>query len=333
MKNHFLLILLFLYSIIGGSQTYERYCKTQYDDVVYDAFQISNEEAVFVLNYGEYPDNYSSLLYKMDINTGNIIDSVVLFNDTNFTYQGISKILLTDSNLLTIFGICENIATNDKQIFIAKYDISLEHIMDTIVGDNEVDEWFFDVIYSSDGLFVLSGMEETGVLLLEERSILGELIRKETFTEGGTFASTLYEDFVNNKYHLFRYWDTYHSFYIINKGDLSVDTILEYPIGLLPTNAVKGTGSDYYYVAGRKLVLGEPEKDNLSYIKVNLDGDIINVWEFFTDSLEYYTLNSFAVNGDYIFIAGAAPCTWSAPLEFYPEQRWISSTSLIWKGT
>ncbi|MCD4664607.1 MAG: hypothetical protein K8R68_04985, partial [Bacteroidales bacterium] len=82
----------------------------------------------------------------------------------------------------------------------------------------------------------------------------------------------------------------------------------------------------------RKLVLLQPEIDYLSYIKVDSNGIIIQVWEYLTYSLEYYTYNSFSLSGDYIYFGGAVACTWTGPLEFYPEQRWILMYKLTHSG-
>jgi len=252
-------------------------------------------------------------------------------SDIDYKLTSIAKVFFIGQNTIVVIGHCTNINTGDKQIFFAHYNESLELIADTIVGDVEVDEWFFDVIYSSDDLFVFSGMEESGILSLEERNIFGELIRKETFTEGGILASTLSEIASSNKYHLFRYWDNNHSYYIIDKNDLSVDTIIEYPLGFLPRNTI-GLDTGCYFVAGRKLVLMEPEIDNMSYIKISSNGDIIHEWEYFTDSLEYYTNNCFSINEEYMYFAGTVPVTWDPPIEFYPEQRWILVYKLTHSG-
>lgn len=325
MQKFILLTILFLITVFGITQTFEKYHKTSFDDIVYDAIEINVEEIVFALNYGDYfNSDYNAKLYKINHFSGNYIDSCeIILNNIDYKLIDLGKVFFINQYTLVVIGHCSNINTGDRQIFLAHYNIYLEHIMDTIVGDIENDEWFFDVIYSSDELLVFSGMEETGIISLEERNIFGELVRKKTYTQGGSLASTVYELPIKNKYHLFRYWDTNHSFYIIDKNDLSVDTIVEYPLGFLPRNTIKGLDTSYYYVAGRKLVLMQPEKDNLSYIKVDSNGEIIQVWEYLTDSLEYYTYNSFSLNDDYIFFGGAIPCTWTAPLEFYPEQRWI----------
>ncbi|NOX47688.1 MAG: T9SS type A sorting domain-containing protein [Chlorobi bacterium] len=332
MKKYILLTLIFPYCLTGGSQTYEHYYRTQYDDIVYDALKINNEEVVFALNYGEYPNNYSSLIIKMDMNIGNFVDSVILLNDTGFIYQGVSKIFLTDTNLLTIVGTCKNIVTNDKQIFIANYTDNFDLIMDTIVGDPNLDEIFFDVIFSSDSLLVFSGMREYGTVLLEERTINGILVKSKNYTGLGTLSSTIVEIPQNNNYHLYGYWDNNHSFYVINKNDLSVKTSIEYNGWFLPRNAYRKQNANYYYVFGRKLSIEPVEQDNLFYLKLSNSGEILQEIEISNDSITYYTQNCFGLNENSIYFGGAYPCTWTAPLEFYPEQRWVFLNKLDLDG-
>lgn len=324
------LICIFQFHL-GFSQTFEKYYKTSFDDLISDAIEINNQEIIFALNYGDYVNsNYDTKLIKINQFTGNIVDSCdIIFSNNDYKLSGIGKLFLINQNKLVVIGHCSNNYTSDKQIFISHYNFNLEQVMDTIVGDIDTDESFFDVIVSSDSLLVFAGRYTSTVLMLEERDINGVLIRDTSYTNGGMLASTVAELPNENKYHLYRYWDNDHSFYIIDKEDLTIDTVIEYPQGFLPRNAVNGINSDSYYVAGRKLVLAQSGLDNLSYIKVSSTGEITQLFEYFTDSLEYYTNNCLSINSNYIYYGGSYNVTWTPPLEFYPEQRWI----LLFKTT
>jgi len=324
---------------MGFSQTFEKYYKTQQDETMFDAIQISDEFVIFPVSSGNYINgDYNSRLFKINLFTGEVVDSVdIEFNYPNYISTWLIKIILTKDNEITVIGNCTNSSSDDIQIYLTKYTTNLEYISDTIVGDEEKNERILDIIFSSDSILVFAGRYASTVLMLEERDINGILIRDVSYTNGGMLASTIAELPNENKYHLYRYWDTDHSFYIIDKEDLTIDTVIEYPQGFLPRNAVNGINTDSYYVAGRKLVLAQSGLDNLSYIKVSSTGEITQLFEYFTDSIEYYTNNCFSINNDYIYFGGSYNVTWTPPLEFYPEQRWIllfkisHSGDIIWQ--
>jgi len=296
------------------------------DDIVYGALNSNDEETVFALNYGDYlTSDYNVIVYKINSNTGDYIDSCfIYFNYAAYKLNYVSNIFFIEQEVFILIGQCENINTGDKQIFIVKLNEGLEIIGEFIVGDEVIDEYFFDVIYSTDSLLVFSGKDEMGITI-EERDTEGNLIREKTYSQNGTLASTLIEIPSLNKYHLFRYWDTNHSFNIIDKDSLNVDTVIMYPQRLLPRNAIIGLDSSYYYVAGRELdIYPFTYGDFLAFIKVTNTGQIIdhNTYKI-DDKITYYTSQSFTVNPDAIYFGGSYPCTWDPPLFFYPEQRWI----------
>jgi len=328
--------LILIISINSIAQTFEKHLRTSEDDIVYAALNFSDQEIVFVLNSGNYNNSdYYTKIFIINSQTGIYLDSTAIeFNYPEYKLNSISSIIFINQEKLIIIGQCENINTNDKQIFIAHYTTSLQLIDEFIVGSEEIDEWFFDVIYSSDSLLVFAGMEESGILTLEERDISGNLIRRNTYQPGGTLASTLVEMPFINKYHLYQYWDTNHAFIIINKDSLSIDTVIQYPLGFLPANAILGLDSSYYYVAGRQFdlypyVLG----DFLSFLKVSSNGEIIeqNSYEI-DEEITVYSDQSFAYNSSVIFFGGSYPCTWVPPLYFYPEQRWVLLYKLTHEG-
>ena len=325
MKKLLLLTIIFLITVFGITQTFEKYYKTSLDEIVYDAIEINYEEIIFVLNYGNYLNSdYQAKLFRLNHCSGEFTDSAdIIFNYPDYKFTGSRHIFLLGDSIILIIGNCIHNITEDFQIFVTQYDMNFNYVCDTVAGNLSLNEGIGDIILTSDSILVIAGWENFGDLLLEERKINGEFIRKKTYSEGGLLASTLFDLPSINKYHLYRWADGYHAFNVINKNDLSVDTIIQYPLGFEATNAIKGIDSSYYYVAGRNMTFNPPKKDNLSYIKVNSNGEIIQVWEYLTDSLEYYTYNSFSFNDDYIFFGGAVPCTWIPPLEFYPEQRWI----------
>jgi|WetSurMetagenome_2_1015567.scaffolds.fasta_scaffold88959_2 hypothetical protein len=337
MKKAIVFITLFqLLCGINFTQTFEKFERTLEDDIVYCAVAINSEEVVFALNYGDYnSSDYNAKLFRINSQNGDLVDSCnVEFYFSDYKLNQISDIFLINPNTIIIIGQCENINSNDKQIFIAQYTENLELIYGSIVGDELTDEWYFDVIYSSDSLFVFTGMEQSGILFLEERDIYGTLIRRNTYQPGGTLASTLVEIPFINKYHLFQYWDTNHSFIIIDKDSLSLDTIIQYPLGFLPRNAISGLDSSYYYVAGRQYDLYPGTLgDFLSFLKVSSNGQIIEQNDYEIDEqITYYTTKSFSYNSNAIFFGGTYPCTWDPPMFFYPEQRWILLYKLTHSG-
>jgi hypothetical protein len=336
-SNYFLFtFIFFIFVDCIIAQTFEKHLRTSEDDIVYCAVEINNVETVFVLNSGNYNNSdYFAKIFIINSHSGVYLDSTAIeFNYPEYKLIAFGNIFFTDQEKLVIIGQCENIYTNDKQIFIAHYTTNLELIDEFIVGSEEIDEWFFDVIYSSDSLLVFAGMQESGIVTLEERDISGSLIRRNTYQQGGTLASTIVDLPLINKYHLYQYWDTNHAFIIINKDNLSIDTIIQYPLGFNPRNALLGLDSSYYYVAGRQFdlypyVLG----DFLSFLKVSSNGEIIEQNSYEIDELiTYYTAQSFSYNSNEIFFGGSYPCTWNPPLFFYPEQRWILLYKLTHDG-
>jgi len=321
-------LIITLYVILLNSlqgQTFEIKYSTDADDVVFDATFTDSIHATFILSSGTYASgSYSSKLFKLNIENSMFADSVeVKQTNEEYTYEWISKILITGANELTTIGRCRNNNTNDIQIFISRFTTDLEPIGDTIVGDPNLNENFFDVIFSSDSLLVFTGMRSPGLVWLEERNVKGEFIRNMIYTEQGYLGSTIIEIESLNKYHLYGYWDGDNPYYILNKSDLSVDTIMFYHDRFLPRNAVGSHLDDFYYVGGRHLTI-PVHQDNLFYMKVNKFGEIIQETELFTDSIAYFTQNCIVTAYSDIYIAGAYPCTWQAPpLEFYPEHRWI----------
>ncbi|MBN2173623.1 MAG: T9SS type A sorting domain-containing protein [Bacteroidales bacterium] len=326
------IVLILGAAVYSNSQTFEKIIKTTADDVVYDAVQINDDHVVFAHSYGTYPGAYNSKLYKINLISGKISDSTDVSGNSSYTFDWLSNILITNNDELTIVGGCKNISSGDKQIYIAQYSENLELIRDTIVGDPEQDESAFDVKLSSDNLLLLAGIRQTGTLLLEERELDGALKRSVNYNNGGLLATCIMEIPSKNKYHLFRYWDNLHSYYIIDKYDLSIDTLLEYPVGFLPAIAAEKINSDSYFVAGRKLSIPGPQQDNLSYIEINFDGEIIKEVEYETDSIVYYWQHCFSLYENRIYFGGTYPCTWVPPLEFYPEQRWILTYRLDLEG-
>lgn len=328
------LILLFigiaLNSLFSYTQTYEINITSPEDEVVFDAIQI-DQNILFVLNHGVYDGNYSSSLIYLNSITGEQVNKVEVEQmSSDYMFKGIFKILKINDNEFVVIGNCLKYSTNDIQIFFAKYNLELELILDTIVGNTTTNEQVFDVIYSSDSLIVSVGMQQSGELLLEERDVDGVEVRSVIFEMGGILSTTVMEVPEENTYHLYRYWDTDHSFYILNKEDLSIDSLIQYPFKLLPRNAIKSNNPDNYFIAGRRL--GWDETDNLCYSKISSIGEIIEEFEYFTDSIAYYSQHCLSINQSSIFFAGAYPCTWSGSLEFYPEERWILMYKLDFEG-
>lgn len=331
MYKYFLIIFFQIALINGFSQTFEKYYHSPQDDFVGSAIQIDNNQAIYPVNSGSFSSGiYNSKLKKINIYTGESVKKVdVEFDFAGYNPGAIFNIIRTDDDEVTIIGSCMNYTSGDKQIYIARYSLNLEYIMDTIVGDIEKDEVIYDVIYSSDSLLVFAGRYELNSLLLEERDVDGTLIRDISYANGGMLASTVTEIPYENKYHLYRFWDSYHSFNVIEKSDLSVSSVLEYPERLHPRNAVRSNDSSYYYVAGHRRF---GDTSNLYYAKISSTGEILQDKEYETDSIAFYTHRCFSINDSKIYFSGAYPCTWIAPIEFYPEQRWILMYQLDHNG-
>ncbi len=332
MKSLVLTLLLLILQYDTFSQTFEKYISTSGDDFTYDAVLINSNEIVYSMNYGNYFNNsYQTSLIRMNSNTGEIIDSIHLeFNNPDFKFTGIGNLFFIGDSLIVAIGGCVNYSNNDFQIFMAQFNIDFVPVMDTILGEAYYNDFYYDVIFTNDNQFVFIGIESNNNMLIEEINLFGEIIRRKVYNvQGSLISSTIYDD--GERYHVYHYFDNNHSYDILNKVDLTIDTTMIYPSGFLPRNAIAIPDNDFYFVAGRMNNI-TPVKDNLSYLKVNDDGEIMQQVELSTDTLGIYTLNSFSYNSEFLFFAGAHCLTWEGAFIMVPERRWIMFYKLSYNG-
>jgi hypothetical protein len=319
------------------SQTFETYYTTSADDYVYDAIIINNSETVFAINIGDFwGDDYQSKLIKINHFTGQLIDSVSIpFQETGFLLQGVSHLFYTSSSVIIAFSPVYDINNNIYASYFAHFNEEFDFIFDTLISGES--RRIFDMHLFNDSIFYLTGIYEPFFQFIEERDLFGNLIRGNTFNFNAHLSSTIYRTDLH--YHLYLHFDTYHRYALISIDDLSIDTVLQYPQGFSPRNAIQSNDNDYYFVAGRQNVMElpvppqEPNK-NLSFLKMNQYGDIVNVAEYHTDSINYYTIHSFSLNEDYIFFGGTQMLTWPAMHEFFmfPGPRWLLLYKLTHDG-
>jgi hypothetical protein len=319
------------------SQTFELYYTTSADDYVHDAIIINDSETVFAVNTGDFwANDYQAKLIKINHFTGQLIDSVSIpFQRNGFLLQGINHLFYTSNGVLIAFSPVYDVNTNMFLLYLAHYNEDFEFIFDTLItGDNRM---IFDMHLFNDSIFYLTGIYEPFFQFIEERDLFGNLIRANTFNYNAHLSSTIYR--INQHYHLYLHFDTYHRYALVNIDDLSVDTVLQYPQGFLPRNAIQSNDNNYYYVAGRQNVMEipvppqEPNK-NLSFLRMNQYGDIVQVAEYHTDSINYYSIHSFSLNENYIFFGGTQMLTWPAMQEFFmfPGPRWLLLYKLTHDG-
>jgi len=343
----------------GNSQTFEKYIKTEYDEIVWDAASINENEVVFGYNYGVAEINYQSKLYKLNWHNGQLTDSVdIPFSYYNeYTFEGIRQILNYNDTLFLAVGQAINIDTQDHQLFIIHFNSSLQISFDTLVGSVENYDKFYDYIINSDGNIVSVGQaidynrkesltnnsnalngnlnanyypfskndqesaDETENLVLYITDVFGNKIERVLYAHPAIFASTIIEIPWGEKYHFIRFFDNEHSFNILDKETLETDTIIEYPIAFRPRMAVKGLTDTMYYLIGRQNIVGEEDK-YLSYLEINQNGTIEQQHIFNSDSTIYQSFKTFDLNSTNIYFGGVIPFTYSPPI-LYPERRWI----------
>jgi len=332
MKSLVVTLLLLLLQYNTFSQTFEKNISTSLDEFVYDAVVISNNEIVFPINYGYYSNSsYQSALIRMNSNTGEIIDSVhIAFDNPGFKFNGIGSLFYIGDSLIVAVGGCVNYSNNDFQIFISQFNNDLLPVMDTIIGNTENNDSFYDVIFTNDNQLVFVGNESYHNMLIQEISLYGEVIRRKVYyVSDALLSSTIFDD--GERYHIYHYFDNDHSYDLLRKTDLEIDTTLVYPSGFLPRNAVAIPDQDYYFVAGRQNNVS-PVVDNLSYLKVAQSGELLQQVELFTDTIGIYTLNCFSYNSESLYFSGAHCLSWEGAFIMVPEQRWIMLYKLSYNG-
>jgi hypothetical protein len=344
-KKLVLLAMCILFSILLHTQTFEKYIKTKFDDIVYNAVEIDDNHVVFVLNSGSYSDQiYDAKIYKLNTFSGEFVDSVdVVCSNPDYYQESIDYVAKLGDTAFIIIGNVKDIAITDRQMFIGIYDFQLNCIFDTVVGDPNIIVTFFNHIIDNNILLSV-GARGPGIsqqTLLYITDIFGNFIAERIFNHEGWVITSIVQPEGSDFYHLYQYWSTYHSFYVLNKNTLETDTIIEYPLGYLPRDAMNAPDAGEYYVAGRQYDTEYPPQlgSFLSYLKVSDNGQAIQQFNFEMDNeVTYYTYQSFDYNSSNIYFGGGYPCTWDPSLLFYPEERYIllnkisHDGELIWQN-
>jgi hypothetical protein len=334
------LLLFFATTLIctpTSSQTWEKYYMSEQDDYVNDALIINETEVVFAINKGVFdlPSGiYESKLVKLDLTTGEFTDSTdVTLQYNNFLLSGIIDLFLLNDSIIIAIGGCYN-SNYDYTFYIAHYSLDLELLYEALVENFRSR---YEIHLFSDSIFYLTGMHQQFIQFVEEIDIYGNLIRQQTYNFNAHLASNIFR--TSEHYHMYLHFDTYHRYVLINLDDLTADTVLQYPQGFSPRNSIPGNETDYYYVAGRKSVLEIPNPPgplnrNLAYLKVDQYGNIMEVNEYLTDSLNFYSIHSFSKNDEFIFLGGTQMLTWPSPYEFFmfPGPRWLLLYKLTHEG-
>jgi hypothetical protein len=338
-----IIVVISIFSCFGFTQTFEKYYRTNMDDIVYTAVSLDDNKVIFPLSSGDYNGNYISKLYKMDIFTGEFIDSSsVISAGADYSLSSVGFISLIADSSIVITASATEYLSGDIQLFIGILNSALELQFDTIVGDNSISDVFSDTKIINDQLICTGcrnpyGPRHTVVYVTD---LEGNFIKEKEYFGQGQLGSTLV-DLPGQKFHLYQYWDTNHSFNIIDKNTLETDTIIPYPLGYLPRNSIVAPDSGVYYVAGRQYDLVYPPQlgSFLSYLKVSDNGQTIQQFNFeMDDEVTYYTNQSFDYNSGNIYFGGGYPCTWVPSFLFYPEARYIllnkisHDGELIWQN-
>jgi hypothetical protein len=336
-KCFLLMILVLLLKTLSYSQTFEKYYISELDDYVYDAVAINEEEVVFAVNSGDYATyNYQTKLIKMNHLTGEILESTEIpLNYGDYIFTGTSDLLLLHDSVLILIGTCYNPASSDYTLSLIHYNLTFDMLFDTILLGNNFRK--LEIHLHNDNLLYLTGFYQYTVQFIEERDIYGNLIRQQTYNFDAYLASAIIR--TTDQYHMYLSHDTYCRYALINLDNLSVDTVLNYPVGFSPRNTIAGHNPSHYYVAGRQFDLNMPLPPgplnrNLAYLRVMETGEIEEINEFHTDSMNYYSVNSFSINEDFIFFGGTHMPTWPASyqLYMYPGPRWLLMYKLTQDG-
>jgi len=363
MKKYIVFIICLIIINNLSSQTFEKFIKNPQDEIVYDALLIEEPYVIFAYNYGITDQEYDATIFKMNYYTGEIVDKLNLeFSNYNeYRFNPIYQILLYQDTSYIITCSVDNNNTGDAQLYLCHINTDLEITFDTIIGDLNKSDAFYDRILNSQNNIVLVGRETINektelsdieqknnplinecsilnldkknpskyphTLLLSEISIWGKEINRYTFISysEGHLACTIMEIPDQEHYHFYRFFDTQnHSFQVLNTHTLELENTLEYPVAFSPRMAIKGNTDSLYYTAGRQHILADSSFSwELSYLEINQYGDIINQHSYYTGEEIFYTLNTFAVNDESIIFAGEMPFVYNPPFFFYPEPRWI----------
>ena len=341
MKSHLLKVLFpVIFSIIclfGFAQTFEKYYRTIDDELVYDAQLFDSALCVFALNTGNFnSDIYATKIFKINTQTGKFTDSTLIEPTLQNSYfRGIFDLLKANDSLFIGIGKFGIYGSGEEIQYIVHFNNNLQILFDTIIDIPEIEERFQKTILTEDSKLVSVGTiinSYDNERLLCEKSFFGDSIRYETYSHPGSLTATCVVDIPHkNTYHMFIYAGIERAYNIINKTSLTIDTTLEYPIFFGTIDAVPDDmDSSIYYVAGKQYSYNSDRFD-LSFLKINDNGEILNHLIYETDSNTFYTYKCFSPHNQNIYFAGVYPFTQSPPT-LYPEPRWILLYKLTKEG-
>jgi hypothetical protein len=331
--------IIFIFSINTNGQTFEKNYRTPSDELVYDAQFIDSTVCIFPLNIGDFMlDTYSVKFFKIDVQTGFFLDSLViepLYQDHYF--RGLFDFLKLNDSLYIGTGKFRRIDQTAEIQYIVHINNDLQVIFDTVVDMPVINENLQKSIISSDNSIISVGrdMNPGGNKILIERNIDGEFIRYMNYDYMTSLTATTIIDIPQkNKYHLFFWGGILHSFFIIDKNSLEIDTIIECPSQFLPIDGIIDPfDTSTYYIAGKQ---GMTNPENyLSFLKFNTNGAYAQ-YIYPNDQNIFYTYKCLSPSLNHLYFGGVYPFTQSPPT-LYPEQRWIliyrlnKDGSIVWQ--
>ncbi len=328
---------VFLNSVIP--QTFEKIIRTEQDDYSFAAIEVG-DTYIFAKNTGNYfqGNNINSLIV-LD-NEGNITQTFTLPSYAGYFNRTVMSIFKHSDSLFYCIRVLRSRANNDLQInlLIVSYEGSrLELEFDTIYGNENISEAFFDFQYTTDQKIIGAGrLELVGQNALVVEIDLNDLSFNSWFYNipEAHLASTIMDIPENNTYHVFMYWDNNNSILEINKSTMEIDTIYHYPELFRPRNAIRGISDTSYFVAGKMGQEFPVIYDVPAFIEVGFNGQIYNIfkYEVHRDTNSFYTYHSFDHKFDNIFFGAIYNFTISHNFPYFPERRWIFINKLNDEG-
>lgn len=307
-------------------QTFEKIYRTSDDELVFGAALLDSTSCIFGLNSGSaYNDTYYTKIFKIDLQSGNLIDSLIIEPEfPGYYFRGIFDVLKVSDSLFIGVGKFRNYSGSEEIQYILHLNNFLKSDFDTIINIPDIEEYSLRTIITQDSLLVSVGRTSGPYeRLLCDKTIYGDSIRYEIYNHPYSYTASAVVDIPHkNKYHMFIYMGIEKAINIIDKATLERDTVLVYPTFFLPNNAVPDDiDSSIYYVAGRAGSASSSFTD-LFYLKLNDEGEILNQYTYNLDSNTFYAYKSFSAFNEHLYFGGVYPFT-SSPPTMYPEARWI----------
>ncbi len=344
LKSIFIVVIVLLvFTKIPVCQTFEKFYRTFEDELVYDAILLDSATCIFALNTGNfYTDTYLTKIFKIETQTGNIIYSIsVEPTMQDYYFRGIFDLLKANNSLFLGIGKFGINGSGEEIQYIVHFNNNLQISFDTTINIPDIEERFQKTILSDDSKLVSVGTIINSYnyeKLLCEKNIFGDSIRYETYIHPYSLTATAVVDIPHKgTYHMFIYGGGSERPYdIIDKSSLQIDTTLQRPSFFGSIDGVPDDkDSSIYYIAGKQ-GSAYTSKNDLSYLKLNDEGEILNHFTYDIDSNTFYTYKCFSPYNGHIYFAGVCPFTQSPPT-MYPEQRWIllyrlnKDGSIIWQ--